>query len=333
MIKEVIKKDRFIPLWFDAMFKKVFGNEEDKRPLKYLLKLILGVEIKDLKILNSEILGESIESKKTTVDLIVTLEDGKKVGIEMNQTVSQEIIDRNLIYMFRIMANSLRHSEGYEQLDKHIQINFDMEGYHERPIEIYKIINIENISNVLTDKLEIICIDVPYFTNKCYNEEELSEQDRLIGLIGMTDRSKVEKVIGENDIMGEIIKKIKDFSEDEKMAAMYDYDFHLKELARIAAKREAKKEAEEYIKKELEKITKYKEEIRIQAEEEVAQAKELAVQAKEEAAQAKEKMAAERDNILKQEAFRTAKKMLEKNCDKSFVCEITGLSADDIQAI
>ena len=66
MLKEAIKKERLIPLSFDPMFKKVFGDENDKRPLKYLLKVILKMEVKDLIILNSEILGESIDSKNTT---------------------------------------------------------------------------------------------------------------------------------------------------------------------------------------------------------------------------------------------------------------------------
>ena len=36
----VAKKERYIPLWYDLMFKKVYGDEKDVKPLKYLLELI-----------------------------------------------------------------------------------------------------------------------------------------------------------------------------------------------------------------------------------------------------------------------------------------------------
>ena len=360
MLEEKTKKERLIPLSFDLMFKKVFGDENDKRPLEYLLKVVLEMEVKDLRILSNEILGESIDSKKTTVDLIVTLEDGKKVGIEMNKTVSKEIIDRNLMYMFRIMSNSLRHNENYERLDKHIQINFDMEGYHEKPIETYKIISTSNIHNVLTDKLEIIRIDVPYFTNKCYNEEELTEQERLLGLIGMTDRKKIDEVIGESEIMEEIKKKIEDFSEDEKMAAVYDYDFHLREVARIAAKKEFEEKNRvldekrrsleektkgleektrgleedrkkfEKTKKEVEKTKKEFEEYLEKGLEQIKE-KEEAISVKEESILRKKEAILEkgkRDGIIQM-----AKKMLDENIEIEIISKITNLSTEKINTL
>ena len=64
MLQEKTKKERLIPLSFDPMFKKVFGDENDKEPLKYLLKVILEMEVSELRILNSEISGESIDSKR-----------------------------------------------------------------------------------------------------------------------------------------------------------------------------------------------------------------------------------------------------------------------------
>lgn len=306
MVKEVEKTNRFIPLSFDFMFKKVFGDENNKRPLKYLLKVILGMEVKDLRILNSEILGESIRSKKTTVDLIVTLEDGMKIGIEMNRTISKEVIDRNLIYMFRIMANDLKHGERYETLDKHIQINFDMEGEHIEPIESYKIISTSNINNVLSDRIEIIRIDVPYFTKKCYNEEELDELDRFIGLIGVTDRSRISKIIGENDIMEEIYKKVEDYNKDKEIVGLYDYDLHLKELARISARNEVEKEfakKKEFILKE-EREKSFKQGINQGIEQ-----------------------------GIEQRNIEIAKKMLGENINISIISKVTGISEEDIEKI
>ena len=79
----MIEEKRLIPLKFDLMFKKVFGDNNDKKPLRELLKCILDIEPKEITILNPEIIGSSYYDKRTTVDLIVELEDGTKIGIEM----------------------------------------------------------------------------------------------------------------------------------------------------------------------------------------------------------------------------------------------------------
>ena len=52
-----VKQKRIIPLKFDLMFKKVFGNELDQPPLRKLLKYILEIEPKKITILNPEIIG------------------------------------------------------------------------------------------------------------------------------------------------------------------------------------------------------------------------------------------------------------------------------------
>ena len=258
-METILIEERYIPLGYDLMFKKVFGDEKDKRPLKYLLKVVLGIDAKKIRILNNEILGESYRSKRTTVDLIVELEDGTKIGIEMNRTVSKEVIDRNLVYMFRMMGSDLKHGEKYGTLDKHIQVNFDMEGIHKTPIEKYKLINTKDVNNVLTEKIEIIRIDVSYYTKKCYNlnEKQLKEIDKLVGLIGIEDIKCVKKILGkEDDIMGEIVKKMRGFTKEDAILMSYDRDFHVAECARIAAERDAKELVNKLLAEKLEEKTK-----------------------------------------------------------------------------
>lgn len=91
------------------MFKKVFGEEKDIKPFKYLLELILESKPKKIRVS----ITRTRRTLKTTVDVIIELEGDMKIVIEMNRTMTQEITDRNLIYMFRIMVNDLRHEESY----------------------------------------------------------------------------------------------------------------------------------------------------------------------------------------------------------------------------
>lgn len=323
----MLKEKRYIPLSYDLMFKKVFEDEGDKRPLKRLLKVTLGLDAKNIRILNNEILGENIDSKKTTVDLIVELECGTKISIEMNRTVSKEIIDRNTVFMFRMLGSSLKHSEEYKGLEKHIQINFDMEGYHKKPIDTFKIINTEDIDYVLTDKLEIIKVDVPYFAKRCYNlsNEKLTERDRLIGLIGIEDEQDALKLVDEDDIMKEIVKKIRTFSEEDIMAMSYDRDFHVKQCAKI----EAEREADKILKKGMKIINKEKKEIKFQKEQLEEQKEQLETQ-KEQLEEHKELI---RQESIVQEKISIAKNMIKEKIDINVVSKVTGLTIEQIEEL
>ena len=236
------------------MFKKVFGNNEDKMPLKELLKCILDIEAKEITILNPEIIGSSYYDKRTIVDLIVELEDGTKIAVEMNTNVNKYLIDRNVFYMFKIMSKDMKKGNLYSKLNKHIQINIDCEGYHKKPIMKYKLIE-EECSEVLTDKIEIIRVDLPFYVEKCYNLDasKLDYKDRLIGLIGIEDRNLASKIIKGDMKMEDIYKKVEDFSEDEEILGAYDAEWHKIETERVVMLDKLEKAEEQGLRQGFEK--------------------------------------------------------------------------------
>ena len=231
---EASNKKVYIPLYFDLMFKKVFGNNKDMLPIKTLLKYVLDIEPKEVTILNSEIIGSSYYDKGTIVDLIVEIEDGTKIGIEMNTYVNKYLIQRNLTYMFKMMGSNLKRGDTYDKLDRHIQINFDCEGYHKKPIMRYMLME-EATQEILSDKLEIIRIDIPYYVKKCYNKDvsKLNYKEKFIGLLGIRDL-EVAKNITEGDKDIEPIRKTATvFGDDGELLGAYDAEEHRKEEERL----------------------------------------------------------------------------------------------------
>ncbi len=101
------------------MFKKVFGDSKDQMPLKKLLECVLGIKPKEITILNPEIIGDTYYNKRTTVDLIVEIEDGTKIIIEMNTNVNKYLIDRNKFYMFKVSSKDIKKGMKYNELKKH----------------------------------------------------------------------------------------------------------------------------------------------------------------------------------------------------------------------
>ena len=230
----MVEEKRLIPLKFDLMFKKVFGDNNDKKPLRELLKCILDIDPKEITILNPEIIGSSYYDKRTIVDLIVELEDGTKIIIEMNTNVNKYLISRNLNYMFKVMSGNFKKGSFYSKFDKHIQINIDCEGKHVRPIERYKIMEIEK-HEILIDSIEIVRVDLPFYVERCYNLDvsKLDYKDKFIGLIGIENKDVAYNITKGESNMEDILKKVEDFSEDEEILGAYDAEWHKMETERV----------------------------------------------------------------------------------------------------
>ena len=232
--------NNYVPLKYDLMAKKIFGNEKDIKPVKYLIKQILNINAKEIKVLNNEIIDRPYLDKKYAVDLLVETEDKKVIGIEINTDVSNKLVSRNLRYMCRIMSEDLKPNEDYERLKQHIQINFDLEGKHTKPIMRYKLRD-EKTSEVLCEDMEIIRINVAYFYKICYNKDA-SELEKFIGLFNEEDKNRAKILVKGSEDMEDIYEKI--IENSEGIIGLYDKESHDREI-RKAYMEEKEKEAVE----------------------------------------------------------------------------------------
>ena len=230
--KEELKNNTWVPLKYDLMAKKVFGDEKDLRPIKFLLKQILDINAEKVIILNNEIIDKPYKDKKYSVDLIVEVE-GKKIGVEVNTNVTPYVIDRNVFFMTRIMSRDLKPSEEYSELNSHIQINFDIKGKHKKPIMEYELMD-KVTHEVLTDKMKIYRIDVEYFYRICYNKNA-SIKEKFIGLFNEEDKEKAKELIKGDEDMKSIYDKIDDLSDnivgvyDRESRKRAEFNYELKE--------------------------------------------------------------------------------------------------------
>ena len=298
---------KFITLKFDLMFKKVFGDENDLRPIRKLLKEILGINPKKIKILNNEKIGIPYRDKKIEVDLIVELSDGTKVNVEINTYEGKEIINRNVYYMCRNISKDLNSGYYYDKISKHIQINLDYKGIHTKPIMRYKLYD-KSAKEELTDIMEIIRIDIPYYTKMCYNKDtkELDSLTRFIGMFGLEEKEEIKGICNGDEDMENIYKKVEEYNSDLDLMGAYDWEWHQKELKRLEI-RDAKKEA-------------IKEGLKEGREEGL---KEGLKEGREEG----------RVEGLKEGKIEIAKNLLKKNIDINVILEVTNLSIEEINKL
>ena len=95
-IKESIER---LPLTSDYVFKRIFGQEENKSALIDFLEGILKIKIENLQINNPEIPKDFYDSKYGVLDLKVTLDNKIIVNVEMQVQNQYNIEQRSTFYM------------------------------------------------------------------------------------------------------------------------------------------------------------------------------------------------------------------------------------------
>ena len=92
--------DKYINLFTDYGFKKVFGEEPNKDLLiDFLNQLLIDTEkITDLTYLNTEHMGKGERDRKAVFDLYCTNDKGEKFIVEVQRVKQQYFKDRSLYY-------------------------------------------------------------------------------------------------------------------------------------------------------------------------------------------------------------------------------------------
>ena len=110
-----------LPLTSDYVFKRIFGQEENKSALKDFLESILDVEIYKIEINNPEIPKNYYDSKFGVLDLKVTLNEEIVVDVEIQMQNQYNIEQRMPYYLASNYANSLKEGDSYIESNKYLK--------------------------------------------------------------------------------------------------------------------------------------------------------------------------------------------------------------------
>ncbi|MGL4945305.1 MAG: Rpn family recombination-promoting nuclease/putative transposase, partial [Fusobacteriaceae bacterium] len=143
----------------DFIFKKIFGNEQEKSVLLSFLNLALRPvdPIVDVELRNVEMTKESLENKNSRLDIKAVTDNGTIINIEIQLTNKFNMGKRTLFYWSKLYSEQLKEGEDYKQLNKTVCINIlnfnyfkEIESYH----SIFKIRE-DKSGVILEDDLEI----------------------------------------------------------------------------------------------------------------------------------------------------------------------------------
>ena len=170
--------ERYINPYTDFGFKKLFGTELNKDLLISFLNALFAdskKEIKDLKYLNSEHLGDGYADRRAVFDVYCETEDGGRFIVEMQKAEQEYFKDRSVYYA----TYPIREQAPKGTWDYHLEgvftvgiLNFtfpDDEYPADRFMHEVKLKDVED-NHVFYDKLTFIYLEMPKFSK---TEDEL----------------------------------------------------------------------------------------------------------------------------------------------------------------
>ena len=251
--EKLIRKGEVLPATEDIIFKNLIMRSREF--LIIILEHFLGIDKeiirKNLHLENTTLPVSNAKEKKKVTDIIVRVEKNV-VNLEMNASYYKGLINRNIDYILKGKTEANFRGENYDDNYIGIQINFDLDWqYDDREIIKFVLMDPER-GIILSENLIIYNINLLKFSEKYYNNVELSEFERAITLLTLTKREDIEKISEGVEGLMEAKEEIKKLSNNLGIIGVYDYEKH-KEW-------EWKQKAKEYVKDDLALIDSLKEE-------------------------------------------------------------------------
>ena len=182
---------------------------------------------------------ENYKEKKTKTDILLDISNSR-INIEMNNEYYEGLFQKNNAYQNKLIGDQFLSGQGYEEVKKVIQINFDnFNRFDERVIIKFQIMDKECgiVEDTNYEKYHII---LPNVEEKYYNKEELDKFSKELLILTTEDKEKLKSLVGKDDILMKAKEKLEDLSEDTDIMGLYDGE-KMDEFERIAKERYAGK--------------------------------------------------------------------------------------------
>ena len=110
-----LRDSRFARVTVDFAFKRIFGTERFKDATINLLRSILpDAGIEDVKFLNTEIIGETGESRKAFIDVLCEDAQGRQFVVEMQNARQEHFRERTVFYSSKLISMQPPRGEDWD---------------------------------------------------------------------------------------------------------------------------------------------------------------------------------------------------------------------------
>ena len=302
----------------DFAFKHVFSQDtkESKEGLKGVLRTFLEQEINDVTIKSSELTDPDKNTKKPRLDLVVELEDGTLVDVEMQMDYVSETLAPRMDY-YRCKLFTSQHISGldYDELKPCFVITFLNAMIHPEQEEFYNRYSLQNQYHRPfypegNEKGEMIIIEMKKLDqNKTIEQMDMKERMIYFFLNWQKDKenSKIKEIVEKDPVIKMIDKQASTITDDQWERINREFD----ELRQNEVEVAKRKTVQKLIQKAVEEAVEETEE-KVRAEERLKQEK-----AKEEASL--------------QKSIEIAKVLKLNGASNELISKSTGLSLEQIK--
>ena len=167
---------RFINPFTDVGFKRIFGQEINKDLLiDFLNSLLVGEKhIKDIRFLDKEVLGGTIEDRSCIYDIYCTNEDGEQFIVEMQNRRQQNFRERALYYVSQAVVRQGERGASWMFDLKAVYgvffMNFRLDGLPDK-LRTDVVLADRDSYELFSDKMRYVFLQLPSF-NKDESECE-----------------------------------------------------------------------------------------------------------------------------------------------------------------
>ncbi len=228
----------FYNLKYDAVFKKVVGNEEDTRFINKILSNILERKIEVIEFIRTELPKEYKNQKNNILDLLVKTKDNKIIDIEVNSNYDQIIRERNLIYYCTIYGMYTRNEY---MVSEKILIDLVYNGGKNTPKKDIGYIIYEKTGKLFSRRFKIITVNIRKYKEEW--ERNISKRNDKYIVALDASKEELEELSKKDEIIKEVKEKVFRYNEDGTITRMISIEEENK-LMQEARERIAKEKGE-----------------------------------------------------------------------------------------
>ncbi len=217
-----------IPAVYDFTFKAIMLNPDNLDYLKTLINEITKIpmdDLDDMQVLNSEHIVSGKNAKRMQSDIIVSV-GSRYINIEANKDYYKGVFTKNKTYTYQIGSKLYNKNEGYAKEKSVIQINFDNFYLFDNKQEIYEFVMMEKTTHEIHKEINysIYHVCLPYIKDECYDKDvrELSKFERYCLMLIAETTEYTKKLVGDDEVMKKVGKRLEQLSEDENIIGLYD---------------------------------------------------------------------------------------------------------------
>ena len=222
----MLEKVKILELTSDIVFKSFMLSEDTKEYTARLISLITKIPekeiLKNAVFNNVELPVKNKSDKRYRTDIITTIVKNI-INIEMNREYYDGLFSKNNAYISKLYSDQIDVGDSYTNISKIIGINIDNFSKFRGNKFVYKFLPMEiETKEIEEENRESYHLDLEYLRNKCYNNDKLSELEKMCQIFIEEDFEHLENLKKGDDVMTKAVNKLEEISKDDKIIGLYD---------------------------------------------------------------------------------------------------------------